>query len=311
MNNDFVNISGAIGLTILKKNDTIVYIFYDDHSNVKYCKGNFLNDIVEKFIYKNKNTCLLLEEPFTDNFNNIKFLWNNKHVNSFRKFYIKVMEKCTLEKICYAFPIDLRLELFDLSIEELISNINNDEYFKDYDKTIENYFENINYLFDITVLPPVLQKRTSILIFIKKIFILYEKNFHYKILKNKIKFFFDKFINLNKKEKIKNFLRKNYSNNFYYEEGYPFNNKNEISFSDELDKIISAIMEFYCIILINILKQKYKMLYMGYYHSNNIKYILLKYYNFKEIYSTGITNNVENDNYENCINVDSKYLYNL
>ena len=47
-----VNISGILGISILKKNNKYYIIFYDDHNNKKYCKENinYINEIDHKEI---------------------------------------------------------------------------------------------------------------------------------------------------------------------------------------------------------------------------------------------------------------------
>jgi hypothetical protein len=86
--------------------------------------------------------------------------------------------------------------------------------------------------------------------------------------------------------------------------GYPFTTNKILNFFDELDKILSAIMEFYMIILINIFKEKHKIVYAGYYHCKNVKHILTSYYDYEQTYNTGITNNVEtSENVHSCISV--------
>ena len=85
---------------------------------------------------------------------------------------------------------------------------------------------------------------------------------------------------------------------------YPFIDHAINNFFDEIDKLLSAIMEFYMIILINIFKNKKKIIYAGYYHCNNLKHILSSYYGYKEIYNTGITEQIEtSDNVKSCISV--------
>jgi hypothetical protein len=87
---------------------------------------------------------------------------------------------------------------------------------------------------------------------------------------------------------IKNFLQK-YKTEFYiYQKGYPFKNSNEDNMLDQYDKIINAIMDFYIITLANYLQQNTIIINCGYYHCNNIEYILTQYYNYDIIYKIGV-----------------------
>jgi hypothetical protein len=304
-----VNISGVIGLTILKKNETKVLIFYDDHSNKEYCKNidnYFINQLIEKITNDpNKKVKIFLEEPFSDAINKIKVLWGeSKHLYLFRKYYNTIMKKCGKSKICYTYPVDIRLDLFEVSIEEIMSNLKTVNYFKDFDRTVIQYFKNILYLFDIIEI----KNDNRMINFIKNIFYLYSTDEYYKMLKQVIISFYNKFIEKNKDSKINHFLNSLTDHSFIYSEGFPFNNLNEDCFTDQIDKIISGIMEFYLVILLN-LKSDYKIIYLGYYHSNNITYILKKYYGYEEILSVGNTSNIESSYRVNsCIQVDQKYL---
>lgn len=304
-----INISGVIGLTILKNKETKLLIFYDDHSNKNYCRdinSYFINQLIEKITNdSSKKVKVFLEEPFSDSINKIKILWEgSKHLYLFRKYYNTIMKKCGKSKICYTYPVDIRLDLFEISIEELLNNLNTVDYFKDFDKTVIQYFDNILYIFDIIEL----ENDNRMINFIKNIFNLYSTDEYYKMLKQIINLFYKKFIEKNKDIKIENYLNVLTDHSFVYSQGFPFNNSNENCFIDQIDKIISGIMEFYLIILLN-LKSDYKIVYLGYYHSNNIVYILKKYYGYTEILSIGATEDIESkNNINSCVQVDNKYL---
>ena len=71
---DKLKISGSIGMVKLIKNTKNIFIFYDDHSNINYCKNRdsvFLFEIFENIIDNNSDYIILLEEPFVDNYSNI------------------------------------------------------------------------------------------------------------------------------------------------------------------------------------------------------------------------------------------------
>ena len=306
-----LNISGTIGLSILENENNKIFIFYDDHQNKKYCKDNFfisnlLDNIIKNPKY-NKDTCLILEEPFIKNSDKIKILWSDsKHLLYFRKFYSKIINKCGKDKVCFGFPADIRLSLLDISIEEIMDNVEIDKY----KIKIFDYFKYILFLFDIE---PIIIKNNNIINFLKQVFSKYTKSTYYIELEKKIINFYNKFIKDNKEIIINNFIKtlspEHY--NFKYNKGYPFIKTNDIYFFDEIDKILSGIMEFFIIIMITLLPYKFKFIYAGYYHSNNIKHILINTYNYKLITDYGITENIEIINeatINNCINVDKKYF---
>lgn len=306
-----LNISGTIGLSILENQNNKIFIFYDDHQNKKYCKDNFfisnlLDNIIKDPKY-NKDTCLILEEPFIKNSDKIKILWSDsKHLMYFRKFYSKIINKCGKDKVCFGFPADIRLALLDISIEEIMDNVNVNKY----KIKIGDYFKYIIFLFDIE---PIIIENNNIINFLKKVFSTYIKSIYYIELEKKINIFYKKFIKDNKNILINNFIKtlspEHY--NFKYNKGYPFIKINDIYFFDEIDKILSGIMEFFIIIMIMLLPYKFKFIYAGYYHSNNIKHILINTYNYKLITEYGITENIEIINestINNCINVDEKYF---
>jgi len=307
------NISGVIGLSILQNKKNKIFIFYDDHQNIKYCGDKFyISDLFSDLLKNekiNKDICLLLEEPFFDNLNKIKILWGeSSHLYNFRQFYTKIINKCTKDRICYGYPVDIRLVLADFSIEEIMDTQNTSKKYTTID--IKNYFNPILYLFNIH---KTLLKKNSIIDFLKNIFSNFTDSQFYKELYKRIIIFYKKFIKDNENlllyEYIKTLSPDNF--NFKYIKGYPFINENNIYFFDEIDKILSGIMEFFTFIIILLLPQKFKFFYAGYYHSNNMKYILMKYYGYQLVSEYGITEDIETINtskINNCIAVEKKYL---
>lgn len=309
---DFIKISGAIGTKILHNSELNkkVFIFYDDHSNTKYCNKNKSQNFISEFFNKifDKDIALILEEPFIEADSKIKILWDDStHLYLFRKFYTKLINKCSNKKICKIFPFDIRLSIFDVSPDEIIFNL--DEPSKEYYIDIDSYFKQIFYLFDLNNYEP---EEDSICRFIKKIFEIYKDSKFYKFLKKRIIKFNKEYIIPNTDKTIYDLIKEyNKTSNFIYEEGFPFINNHNNNFVDQVDKISSGIMELYSLILILLLPNKNIVLYAGYYHSNNLAYIIKKYYNFKEEYSTGITENIENiniSNIENCIRISNNSL---
>lgn len=307
-----VKISGCIGMKVIY-NSTInkkIFIFYDDHSNTKYCEKKknsvFISEMFE--IISNKDVALILEEPFMESDSKIKILWKeSEHLLLFRKFYSKLINKCSRQKICKIFPFDIRLSIFDVSPDEIIFNL--DKPIPEYNIKLNVYFQNIFYLFDLNDYQP---EPTSIIYFVKKIFNIYKKSTIYKNLKKRIINFNNKYNIDTNQNTIYDIIKKyNGSSNFIYEEGFPYINNHNENFIDQLDKIASGIIELYSLILILLLPNKNMVLYAGYYHSNNLAYIFQKYYGFKEEFSSGIIDNIDNANQsqiENCVNINANEI---
>ena len=312
-------ISGTIGIKILYNSELNkkIFIFYDDHSNTRYCnksnvksKNNsqlFISELFNKI--SNNDIAMILEEPFLEPNSKIKILWDDsEHLFLFRKFYTKLINKCSNEKICKIFPFDIRLSLFDISPDEIIFNL--DEPNTDYNIKLTSYFQNILYLFDLNNLKP---DKNSVIYFVKKVFDIYKNSKYYKLLKKRIVNFNDKYKITSTNKTIYDLIKEyNNTSNFIYEEGFPFVNNYNDNFVDQLDKISSGIMELYSLILTLLLPNKNIVIYAGYYHSNNLAYVLNKYYNFTKEYSSGITNNIDSkksSEIDNCVKINSEYLH--
>ena len=307
------NISGVIGLSILQNKKNKIFIFYDDHNNVRYCGDKFYISDLFSDLLKNdkfsKDICLLLEEPFFNNLNKIKVLWGESgHLRNFRKFYTEIMIKCTKDKFCAGYPVDVRLVLTDFSIEEIIDTQTASSKYRNV--YIKNFFNPILFLFGIHT---TLIKKNSIIYFLKNIFENFASSRFYKELHKRIILFYNKFVKDNENiflyDYVKTLSPENL--NFKYIKGYPFINDSNIYFFDEIDKILSGIMEFFTFIIILILPHKFKFFYAGYYHSNNMKFILMNYYGYELVSEYGITEDIEIKNpssINNCIAVEKKYL---
>ena len=110
---------------------------------------------------------------------------------------------------------------------------------------------------------------------------------HYSLLKDKLKFFQNKFIvnnqslndlyiNNNKIRIISGYLYKN----FLFE-----NDLNIYSWIDLIELIMDSLMEFYSILIILCRKKKYNFLHAGLSHSSNIVWLLRNLYSiFKKLY---------------------------
>jgi len=317
--NHRIKISGSIGMVKLVSKNKNVFMFFDDHSNKTYCtepNSIFLNEIFDNIVNNEDNYIILLEEPFIKNYSNIKFLWNETpHIIKFRNFYKRMIKQCSDTKKCNVFPIDIRLIICDVSIDELISNLDYDEYFKNYKITVFEYFKQLLYLFDYIEWDEKIFYNTDTNIkFIKKIFNKFLDDNYYMKLKLEFDSLYNKYISPNKSTNINIFLRenKNISNHFFT--GYPFENSNNDLFLDQYDNLINGIMELYTYILMTKLKYPNVIVYSGYYHSNNLTYILKKFYNFKEVYTIGNTTDIEKKDEKyvnNCLYIDKKIFTNV
>lgn len=316
-NDKFVKISGSIGMVKMTSKDCNknIFIFYDDHSNKNYCdekESIFLFDLFEKVITENNNYIILLEEPFINNYSNIKFLWNDTpHIIKFRNYYKKIIKKCSDKKTCYVFPVDIRLIVSDVSVDELISNLDNPGYWEDYKIYAIEYFKYILYLFDFIKFDDKILNSTdnNNLIFIKRVFDNFNKTEYYTKLKEQANIFYNKFIEPNKTMWIFDFIKK-YKDGFYsFSSGYPFENSNQDDFLDQYDKLISGMMEFYMFVLLTCFNTKNVIVYSGYYHSNNLAWVLEKIYGYKEVYKVGKTKDIEialeEETIHNCLSIES------
>lgn len=328
---NITKVSGAIGLTILsnKKLNKKVYLFFDDHSNKKYCSGdiNFLNIIYSKLEKKFPNILFLLEEPFISSESKVRSLWNDStHIINFRKHYTEAIKKCNKEKICHTFPIDIRLCLFDVSIEEIVANYDNQSYFEYLDYLTPNYFRNILYLFDFINLKDFIElsklngldvdiltdssSYLNNLLFLKKVFSIFVDSTYYMQLKKSVYILYLKYIVPNKNIHIKDFIKTNKDDDYSMYVGFPWLIKYN-GMLDLYDKIINGIMELYTLILTNYFNVDTVIINCGFYHSINLKYILINFYDYQIEYEVGITtlkpieSNIE---YKNCIEIDNKYL---
>ena len=316
--NQIIKISGSIGMVKLVSNNKNVYMFFDDHSNTTYCvepNSIFLYEVFDNIINNENDYIILLEEPFIKNYSNIKFLWNDTpHVIKFRNFYKKIIKQCSDTKKCNVFPIDIRLIICDVSMDELIDNLYNDEYFKNYKVSVYEYFKQLLYLFDYIEWDDKNFNNTDTNIkFIKKVFNKFLDDNYYMKLKSEFDLLYAKFIEPNKSKDINIFLKENKNVCDQLYTGYPFEKLDKEIFLDQYDNLINGIMELYTYILITKLVYKNIIVYCGYYHSNNLTYILKKFYNFKEVYRIGNTENIEKKDEKyinNCLYIDKKIFIN-
>ncbi len=309
MNNN-IKISGAIALNILKDTSgKTIYIFYDNHSLKNYCDTSnnlFISDFLNILNYS--DCILVLEEPFLKNASKLKILWQDtQHLTEFRSFFVKIIDKCSKKNICKAFPIDIRLNLYPVSFDVIIDKLSDNSINSEYDFIIIEFFGYLLHLFDIVHNPSSVKNDTQD--FIKQIFDTASRinDIYYIALKNKIFFFYSKFLSPNLYLNLSTFIKtKITDHNILMQYYFPF----ELipsSFIDFLDKINCAILEFYSYIIITKLHYSKNVYYAGYYHAQNLALILTKYFNFTSIYHF----NGDKDPSElskSCVIVDKKYF---
>lgn len=344
----YIKVSGAVGLKILSNKNTNkkIYLFYDDHSNILYCnKNNLINqnnlvtqnnlinqepnrniDLTELFeaIKLINDPIFLLEEPFgtyqNDLEGKVKQLWNDSdHVIKSRSFYKKYFDKCENKLLCKIFPIDVRLSLYDVSIEEIYLNLNNDSYFSDYDPSVLKYFYPMLKLFDL--IPNQIYNTFDITtntnyINLKKVFDIFKDSDIYLKLKQRVIEFNRKFIEPSVIKKLRKLLRENINKNNYnlsdfkFVKGFPYITVESDNIIENWDYILNSIMEIYAIFLINYTDNPYLIVNCGFFHCENIDYLLENYYSFVPEYDTGITHDVTNQDgkISNCLLIDKKFL---
>jgi hypothetical protein len=308
-----INISGTIGVSFLKKENKKIIIFYDDHSNTKYCNNSyFINNFLDE-INLNTNGIILLEEPFLnkkDN-ENIIYLWDNvPHIVKSKNFYNKIVNKCTNKKICRVFPVDLRLSLIDISIEEYLSNIKNSTENIN-NENVNDYFKYFIYLFDVEKVDLKKFSKTTNIYFIKDVFSTFIKDEYYVKMKKTFIEFYEKFLKNHLNEKMTDFIEQYKNLNFEYIKGFPFINNDEDNFITQFNRIHNNIMEFYAVIIIVHSNYPNIIMYSGYYHSNNISYILEHYYKFSNDKNIGYVNDIDNydeNNIKNCIKINKNII---
>jgi len=325
--------SGAIGLSYLKYKTFDYHIFYDQHNNENYCKNNtiFLDTFLKDNFLNNADSLILLEELLDFDDDEIITLWKNtKHTVRLKEFYVNNKNNNNV------IPIDIRTLLFPCSpllVYDHYENKNSkDINFSNFiDKMeIKEYFYILLYFFDIEEKDIVLNKKYSKLILnikkIKKEILCCFKNIgkddikmakkiynHYSLLKDKVKFFKNKFIGSN--QTLEKFYYNNSKNRIvsgYLYKNFLFENNMDIySWMDLIELIMDSIMEFYSILIILCRKKKYNFLHAGLAHSSNIVWLLRNVYKFESIKDVGFTeNNLEfkhniNDIpfLKNCINI--------
>ena len=253
-NDKDIYISGSAGITFMNSKNKKILLLHDVHDGVNYCANNINHiDIDKYFREKNKHNQLILEETVDSNIK-LTDLWPNaRHTQN-----LKLLAN---EKINNLYSVDIRPYLIPYSWE--LIKIDKNKFGK---LKLKEYLKFIDILF--------YDKNKS------KVYNLFLKDLE---IKNKL---FKQSTHLHF-EDIKNIIEmfKN-SNDLNKDIDFFYNNKINILY--QLNNILSAIMEWY-IILLALSSNKNSIIHAGLAHSNRIKKLLKKFYNFEIEYDKGLT----------------------
>jgi hypothetical protein len=260
-------INGIIGYIYLinKQNNIHILLFSDNHSSEKYCENNSI--FISDFLETKKSKILLEEVPRMNN--ELIELWDTKHNQKLKNLYLKNNNNID--------GVDIRplLVPFSLKILEKPNLIIDKKYLNSIQiMTVSEYLKLLTSFFDL-----------------KHNYFIENLGEYYKndILLNELNI---KFTNIYKQYLNTNIIISEVINK----------NKN---FIDNIDDILSSIMEWYIIAKIFFYNNNQKInkfiIHTGLYHSTNVNKILIEKYGFNKIHSNGLVdiniNSIEN----NCI----------
>jgi hypothetical protein len=272
-NNTNHKIIGALGYTILNKNQIKVMIISDMHDVNEKCGDTYISD----WLKKQQNIKLLLEEiPIYQNFDsNFKELFPSApHTKKLRELYEKNYDKIV--------GIDIRGELIPFSWE-LLDGINPNEQL-----TLQEYLENLNRFFQL-----------SHPFFIDKIYKIYKHSIindpksnigiHFNICKTK----FEKYKRENE-EQMEILLQD------------IFNSDKQLL--QEINQILCDCMELYTIMELynqGLNGTRRFIIHAGLFHTSNIIKLFAEIYKFKIIDNNGLTNfdNIDKISHNGCNNI--------
>ena len=256
-----VNFNGAFEYIILKQNNIYVIFFLDNHNATEYCPISSDNiDSLFSLFHQNDSKTTFIFEELLDNSKFITLFPQSEHLNKYLQFYNNNMNNPNYNII----PVDIRI-LFD--------NLD-----------LDDYFINLNYLFDFTDYNnnPIINKiKTHIYhsCILSSNFLQYYNNLktHFINIKNTI----------NNNPKLIELINKNDSNNLdYLNLDYPWTN-NDINNNQNLinawEMLFSSLLELYSISCIIQSNSKYIILYLGACHCITIFNILEKYFNYRNV----------------------------
>lgn len=143
-----MNISGAIGVSILKRDKNKIIVFSDNHASDEYCykESVKISDFLEK---KSEKHIVLLEEvprKYRDNLNQIFFAEHTellKELSINNKNIIAVDIRPLLLKFSWELITVENRDKYNITLEEYISNLVKFTEYKIEDEELRDYFEEI------------------------------------------------------------------------------------------------------------------------------------------------------------------------
>ena len=258
-----INLSGAIGVTKLIRNNKKITIFSDNHEKDNYCTDDYFHkENISDYITKKKFTSqILLEE--VERTPNIKLidLWSTPHTQDLKNLFLSDKTKLII-------PIDIRSKFFPFSWE-ILNNKKKSLLMSEYLEKFTNFF-----LGKEQVIPNYNKLLSQVILDRKGI------DEYFKDIKFKYYYLLLKF---NLEEPI----------------SYNFNEFKPLFY--KLNDISNMIMEYY-MMLLALTTEKESIIHSGLYHTSNFIKNIKKYYGFREIYKSGVTDINERDTeYSSCV----------
>jgi hypothetical protein len=267
-----MNLSGSVGYTLLKHKylDKYVLLFADVHDDVTYC-NNSNNIMIDTFLNNKSYNNILLEEIIREDFK-LTDLWpSSPHTQK-----LKLLNKNNAR----IRPVDIRPLLVPFSWEILENNNTMGEM------KFKTYLTNLNDLFNLKPTKLILK------------YILPEIN----IMKDDMKFKVSLKTHFYEMRKLFSEFKESYKHLMNYTLNYIYNNDVEVLYT--LNEIISAVMEWYTLILIHNNNMN-TIVHVGLAHSEKLLEFLIHVYQFRKTLETGI-NQLEdipniNENINACV----------
>jgi len=266
-----INIFGSIGYThfINITNNKNLLLFADKHDDIPSCENKI--NIAEWLESKFKKSIILLEEvPRLDN--ELLALWDESiHTKELKELYLN--NKSTV------IPIDIRHQIIPFSWEVIVDK-------KDilYNISLNKYLLLIDEC--LSMKNPYLKQHCKL--------------YNHKLLINTP--LGEHFLSI--KDNFKEFINKIKKLNILYEL-IPIIYKKYQYILEEINEIISSIMEWYICACICVYNNKQLIIHIGLAHSEQIVKLLNTKYNYKLVEQQGINklNDIESTNLSGCVKI--------
>jgi|SaaInlV_165m_DNA_2_1040747.scaffolds.fasta_scaffold14773_3 hypothetical protein len=244
-------ISGSIGYSLLEQYNKKVLIFADIHDGVSYCQNDSLG-ISDLFKNRTTSSQVLLEEVIHEKIK-LKDLWPNaKHTQE-----LKTLARENPDKIV---SVDIRpfLVIYSWELIDTCERLGKYTLFE-YIQPLEDFFQKRGKLYTQYISKELEKNKNNTKV-----------NEHLK----EINEYYDNF-------------KKNIAEKNLYTKQVIFIKINHIDILEEINHILSIIMEWYIILLI-FNSEKNSIVHTGLAHSNKISELLIKVYKFNKIDEKGI-----------------------